>query len=347
MRAGRGAPTLARMDLNVLYRRAVGVVAVLLCIAVFIAMRPIAVPLVLAAWCAALSRPIHERLGRAIGSRVAAGVMTAALIVVLIGLLALLYAFLAQGAMGLARSVASAEGPRGALEALVTPDRAPANLQSIQEVAKQHGAEAQTLAKYVALLGIGTLLFLFFLGLGTAGLLADGDRLYGWLQKQAPIRADHFDRLGAAFTETGRGLFTSIGLTCLTQGILCTITFAALGVPRPLVLGFVCSLFAILPIVGTPLVWIPVAAGLFITGATAKGIILLVVGGGVIAVIEFAIGPMFAKLGKLKLDSGLLLLSMFGSALGIGPGGLILGPLVFRMAKEAAELSRDARDRAA
>jgi len=36
-----------------------------------------------------------------------------------------------------------------------------------------------------------------------------------------------------------------------------------------------------------------------------------------------------------------LLLSMFGSAFGIGPGGLILGPLVFRLAKEAAQIWRE------
>ena len=65
------------------------------------------------------------------------------------------------------------------------------------------------------------------------------------------------------------------------------------------------------------------------------------VGGGVIAVIEVVIGPMLAKLGRFKLDGGLILLSMFGGALGLGPGGLVLGPLVFRLAKEAAQLWRE------
>lgn len=324
------------MDLNALFRRWIGVTAVLLCAAVFIALRPIAVPLVLAAWTATLARPLHRKLG---GGGISAGVITAVVIVALIAILGLLYGFLAEGAMGLATSLEQADSPKGALEALVTPGKAPADFQALQKFGKEHAE----IGKYVGLVGMGSVLFLFFLGLGLSGLLVGGEKLYGWLQKQAPVRADHFDRLGDAFTETGRGLFASIGLTCLTQGILCTITFAALSVPRPLVLGFVCALFAILPVVGTPLVWIPVAAGLFITGATAKAVILLAVGGGVIAVIEFAIGPMFAKLGKLKLDSGLLMVSMFGSALGIGPGGLILGPLVLRLAKEASELSRESR----
>ncbi|MFN2549024.1 MAG: AI-2E family transporter [Myxococcales bacterium] len=322
------------MDLKALYQRWIGVIAVLLCIAVFVAMKPIAVPLVLAAWTATLARPIHRRLG---GGGLAAGVMTAVLILALIAVLGLLYAFLAEGAMGLATSLEKADSPQAALEALVTPGKAPADPGALKKIGQEH----PDFGKYAAFLGIGTVLFLFFLALGTSGLLHGGEKLYGWLQKHAPLRADHFDRLGDAFTETGRGLFTSIGLTCLSQGILCTITFTALSVPRPFVLGFICALFAILPIVGTPLVWIPVAIALFITGATAKAIILLVIGGGVIAAIEFAIGPMFAKLGRLKLDGGLLLLSMFGGALGLGPGGLVLGPLVFRLAKESAQLWRE------
>jgi predicted PurR-regulated permease PerM len=239
--------------------------------------------------------------------------------------------------MGLADSLVNADSPKAAVEALVTPGKARADPAAIKKLGEQH----RELGKYAAFLGIGTVLFLFFLALGTAGLFAGGEKLYGWLRKHAPLRADHFDRLGDAFTETGRGLFTSVGLTCLTQGVLTTITFAALGVPRPFVLGFVCALFAILPVVGTPLVWIPVAIGLFLTGATAKGVILLVVGGVVIAAIEFAIGPMFAKLGRLRLDGGLLLVSMFGGALGLGPGGLVLGPLVMRLAKEAGDLWRE------
>jgi len=270
-------------------------------------------------------------------------VYLAVLIVALLAIFSALYTFLGQGAMGLADAVGSAEGPKAALEALVTPQQEEPDLDRVKELAEEHGAETANVAKYGALLGLGTLLFLFFLGLGTAGLLADGKRLYAWLRASAPLQPGQFDRMADAFTETGRGLFFYIGLTCLTQGVLCTITFAALGVARPFVLGFVCALFAILPVVGTPLVWLPVAGGLFVVGATAKAIILLVIGGGVIAVIEFFIGPMFSRLGRMKLEPGLFLLAMFGGALGLGPGGLVLGPLVVRLAKEAAEIWREER----
>ena len=330
-------------------RRALGWAALILCAAVFLALRPVAVPLVLAAWFATLARPVHERLARTLGGRqLPAALMTAALVVVLAVTVGLLYEILGSGAMGLADALGRAKSPQAALEALVTPGRRPADPAALQKLAEEHGEEATSVVKYAALLGLGTLLFIFFLALGTTGLLAQGTRLYRWLRASAPVRPDQFDRLGAAFTETGRGLFFYIGLTCLTQGVLCTLTFLALGVPRPLVLGFVCALFAILPVVGTPLVWLPVAGGLFIVGATAKAVILLAIGGAVIGAIEFVIGPMFSKLGRLRLDPALLMLAMFGGALGLGPGGLILGPLILRLAKEAVDTWReDARTPAA
>ena len=127
------------------------------------------------------------------------------------------------------------------------------------------------------------------------------------------------------------------------QGALCTLTFALLGVPRAAVLGFVCSLFAVLPLVGTPLVWIPVALGLFFTGEPVKAGVLVFVGIVVIGAVEFLIGPGFARLGRFRLPSGLILISMFGGALGLGPAGLFFGPLIFRLAQEAISVARDAR----
>lgn len=52
---------------------------------------------------------------------------------------------------------------------------------------------------------------------------------------------------------------------------------------------------------------------------------------------------MFSKLGHLRLDPGLLLLAMFGGALGLDPAGLVLGPLLMRLAKEAVEVWREER----
>ena len=325
-------------------QRAIGFVALIFTVLVCIAAKPIAVPLILGTWVGTLAAPVNDRLGRALGGRArSGGLLTAVLLLLLLGLFALLYTTLGQAAIGLFDELAGAKGIQGALEALVTESKQQPDPQRLMAFAKEHGGEAQTLAKAVGLLGLGTLFFLFFLGLATFGTFAGGRELYGWLRDRSPLSPAQSDRMAAAYTETGRGLYVSIGLTCLTQGVLCTGMFLVLGVPRAFLLGFLCSMFAILPLVGTPLVWIPVAIGLHLIGENGKMAAVLAFGGGVIGAVEFFIGPAFAKLGKLRLPSEIVLVAMFGGALGLGPAGLILGPLVFRLAKEGLDLSREAK----
>jgi predicted PurR-regulated permease PerM len=319
--------------------RALAWTAILLAVVTFILLHPILLPLVLAAWFARLVRPIRDRLPFRPG--LSAALLTLLLLLLVIGPVLLLLKFLGQGALGLADAVASSKGLRGAFESLVSPSVQPINMHNVQRLFEKHTADAESAFPYAILLGLGAFIFFFFLGLGSISLIGGGERLYAWVRAHQPMRPEHFDRLGAAFTETGRGLFVSIGLTCLTQGVLCTITFLALGIPRAGVLGFICALFAVLPVVGTPLVWGPVAAGLFLTGATTKAVILIAVGVGAIGVIEEIVGPMFARLGRLQLSPGLILVGMFGGTLGLGPSGLFLGPLVLRLAKEALECCRD------
>ena len=324
--------------------RALLATAVVLSILAAIAVRPIAVPLILGTWIGTLTRPLCQAIGVRVGGRaLGAAVITAGIVGSLLAVLVLLYGTLGMGIAALVDELAGAKGIQGALEALVTPGSGhePVNVDRIMRLFQAHGEEAQTAGKALGILGIGTLLFFFFLALACFGTLAKGDQFYAWLRVRTPLTATRVDRLSAAFTETGRGLFASIGLTSVSQGVLCTLTFVALGVPRALILGFVCAIFSVLPLVGTALVWIPVAIGLYLVGSVGRAIAMVLVGGLVIGAVEFLIGPAFAKIGKLDMPPELLMVAMFGATLSLGPGGLILGPLIFRLAREALELARE------
>jgi predicted PurR-regulated permease PerM len=275
-------------------RRAIAWVALGFAALTLVLLHPILLPLVLGAWFARLARPLRDRLP--LKRRLAAALLTLLLVVGIAAPVGLLYKFLGDGAMGLASALVSSQGPKAALVSLVQPGEQKPTLDSVQKLLEQHSANTPAVARFGALFVLGTVLFFFFLGLSSFGLLSDGEALYAWLREHQPLRAEHFDRLGGAFSETGRGLLTYVALTCLSQGILCTLTYVALGIPRALVLGFISAVFAVLPVVGTPLVWIPVALGLFLVGSTTKALILLVVGSAVIAAVENVIGPLFARL---------------------------------------------------
>ena len=160
-------------------RRAAGLIALLFCAASIYAGWPVAVPLILGTWIGTLARPWALKLGgEGSGRGKAAGVLTAALLLALLGIFALLYTTLDQALLGLADQLTTSKGIEGALEALVTPYAKDPDAARLKAFAKEHGAEAQTLAKAVGLLGLGTLFFLFFLGLACFGSLAAGEQLY-------------------------------------------------------------------------------------------------------------------------------------------------------------------------
>jgi predicted PurR-regulated permease PerM len=101
-------------------------------------------------------------------------------------------------------------------------------------------------------------------------------------------------------------------------------------------------LFSIVPLVGTALVWAPVAVGLAMTDRMGAGIGLAIYGVVVIGSIDNLARPWLARRGKLALPTFLVLVSMFGAVELFGGWGIIWGPLLLRLAKEALEVRREA-----
>src|SRR5688500_20397006 len=56
-----------------------------------------------------------------------------------------------------------------------------------------------------------------------------------------------------------RAMVYGTGITALVQGVLIAIGFAVVGLPSPIVFGVLAALLALVPMAGTPVVWIPAA----------------------------------------------------------------------------------------
>lgn len=185
-----------------------------------------------------------------------------------------------------------------------------------------------------ALLGLFVFVYAIYV------FLVDGPALLSWLEDHSPLRLEHTRRFAAAFQETGRGLLVGVGLTGLAQGLVATITYFALGVPRALVLGLLTCVASLLPSIGTALVWAPVAIGLALAGKLVAAAVMAGIGIVVIGTIDNVLRPVFSRFGELELSTFVLLTSIFGGLAAFGAGGLLLGPLFARLAKEALILAR-------
>jgi predicted PurR-regulated permease PerM len=176
---------------------------------------------------------------------------------------------------------------------------------------------------------------LLILVAGIYSLLVEGEGWWAWIEAHAPIAPAHLQRLGDAFRETGRGLWFGVVGAGAVQATAATIAFLALGVPHALPLGLLTLVFSVIPAIGTAIVWIPVAAGLALTGRTEAAIVMAAIGVLVISSIDNLARPWLARRGRLALPSWVVLTAMFGGIELVGGWGVLFGPLVVRLAKEA------------
>ena len=103
--------------------------------------------------------------------------------------------------------------------------------------------------------------------------------------------------------------------------------FWILGLPAPLLFGILMSLLAMLPVVGTSLVWGPAALVLIYQGNWIKAIILVAWGGLVISLIDNFLYP-FLVATELRFHTLGVLFAVFGGLVAFGLAGVVLGPVI-------------------
>lgn len=300
-------------------------------------------PLVLAAWIADVLQPLVRELERRLDGRRRAAAAVVALLVT-VGLAPIVGA-VAAAVAGLrelfAQATAALEG--GTFAGLLSGGaEAPrTTFGQWADLASRYGANAWRAVSVVARMSISVLLMVLVFVTALYAFAASGARTYRWLARHAPIPHDAFTRLARAFRETGRGLIIGGGGTALVQGLLATVAYVAIGIPRAMLLGPLTAACALVPAVGTGLVWIPIAIELAVSGDYVRAAVMAGVGAGVLSLIDNFIRPILTRHGRLNLPTLVVLVSMLGGIAAFGATGALLGPLVVRMTVEALAIMRE------
>jgi predicted PurR-regulated permease PerM len=311
-----------------------------------LALAPLWVPLVLAAWFADLMWPIVVRLRQGLhgNRRAAAAIVLLLAVIVLVPLVALIVGLVAS--IGdLVEQVRAALAGNGTLEGVLLGDGgSPATAPSPRDwavLAHKYGADAwrtaSALARASAQVAVGLIVF----AVALYALAAERERAYAWLEEHAPIPREAFIRFAQAFRETGRGLLLGTGGTALVQGAVATVTYLMIGLPRAMVLGPLSAICALIPVVGTGLVWIPVAAELALHHDYVRALVVAIVGAVIESLIDNFLRPVIARYGRLNLPAAVVLVAMLAGIAAFGAAGAILGPLLVRLAVEGLAIARD------
>jgi len=180
---------------------------------------------------------------------------------------------------------------------------------------------------------------LFFILLAMFYFYRDGPVLVRVIRELIPLNAESRDKI---LDEIHSAIVASVKgglLTAVIQGTLGLIILLILGFDAPVFWSFVMTLAALIPLVGTALVWVPMAGYLALTGETVDAIVLAVYGVAIIGVSDNVLRPLL--IGRdVEVHPLLLFFGILGGIAVFGFVGIILGPVVVSFLVASSRLLR-------
>lgn len=175
-----------------------------------------------------------------------------------------------------------------------------------------------------------TVLMLFF-------IFRDGEGLLRRIKGATLIPHRDIDVFIKETGEVIRAVIYGVILTAMIQGALGGIGFWILGLPAPVLFGTIMFILALIPFVGTPVVWLPAALWLIYTGMIGKGIFLIIWGILAISMIDNFLRPYFISK-RLGFHVLLTFIGIVGGMMAFGFLGVFLGPLLLAISMRLFEM---------
>ncbi len=174
-------------------------------------------------------------------------------------------------------------------------------------------------------------------------LLIDGRHLAKVLIGAMPIEKSYTEIFLRKFRDMGKHLVTGYFFIALLQAILMLVLCGVFSVKGGLVIGFLTALASFIPMVGTTLVLLPVAAAKFMAGDVTGALLFFAVSIALVWTIDTFVRPLLLE-GRLKIHPLLILFSILGGLSVFKFNGIILGPLILILFFTAIELYEKAYD---
>lgn len=175
-------------------------------------------------------------------------------------------------------------------------------------------------------------------------LFRDGARLRDQLRDLMPLSRRQADRVMTRTVEVLRASTYGVVVVAAIQGLLGGAMFAVLGIPSPVLWGVVMTFFAMIPMVGAGVIWLPAALLLLLAGKTVKALLLLAWGALVVGTIDNVLRPRLVG-ERSRLYELVVFFGVLGGLRLFGLVGVLAGPAVFALAATLLELARERNGR--
>lgn len=176
-----------------------------------------------------------------------------------------------------------------------------------------------------AAVGLMVLAFVLFYA------LAEGPDMVERLRGVLPLKRVHKDKLVLETRNAVNAIFFGQILISVVHGVVLGLGFAFFGLPNPVFWGFVTIIVSILPVVGTPAIWIPAGLWVWVHSGPAPAIGFMVYA----AVVSTGLVEHWLKLrliGRMaQIHPLIVLVGVIGGIAAFGMSGFLFGPLILAL----------------
>lgn len=283
--------------------------------------------------------PAHERIRRVVKRpALAATVSLILVIVVVVGPLVLVGFLVFQSAVDFAKSY-DPNRVNETIQPLLTrfgigevPGSGPDSQSRPSDVANFLGAKiqdlAQSLGKEMLIALPGLMIGLFITGFVTFYGFLEGDRFYEQLRHVLPLPDEIEESVFHQIRDVTRAVFVGTLLIAVLAAALGAVTFFIFSVPNAIFWGFLMVFVGLLPIIGAPIIWVPVCVWLFLEGHTTAALGIFLINGLLgYGYIEHILRPkIIGKMGRIH--PVWVVVGVLGGVEAFGILGFVIGPLI-------------------
>lgn len=159
----------------------------------------------------------------------------------------------------------------------------------------------------------------------------DAQSIMKWLRRSLPFAEEQRETMiNQAHAMVFVTVASNLAAAALT-GAVGGIAFLIVGIKQVVFWGVIMAFFALLPVLGAWMVWVPAAIWLATQGHLGRAIALLAICGAAILVIDNVLRPMMIS-GRTEMNGLFVLISVLGGIAVFGMIGLVLGPVVVAVA---------------
>ncbi len=156
--------------------------------------------------------------------------------------------------------------------------------------------------------------------------LRDGIDMVSYLKFLSPLREEQEDSIIESFNRVSKGVLMGCLLVAVLQGLVGGLGLAMVGIPG-VFWGAMMAFAALVPVLGTGLIWVPAVCYLLLVGEWKSALFLAGWCGIIVVGIDTFLRPYFMK-EAAQVSTFYIFMAILGGVYAFGMLGILYGPLI-------------------